>query len=347
MKINFHQPPGAGSLGGLEQAVSLMCKHLAAAGVSVQRGEGHVKDKCDLHHFHGLWQTSWPVKARALERGGVPYVISPHGMLEPWAMNHKAWKKWPYYWLVEKRFLSGAACLFATSTMEAGHIAKLLPDSRIESIPLGLASGEQQAYHEARSRLGFWKKPVLLFLSRIHPKKGLDLLLQALVEMKDPRLVDCQLVVVGGGEERYLKKLKSFCFTHAKRLPAISWAGEIWGDAKWDYLKGADLFCLPSHSENFGMAVLESMQVGTPVLTTDRTPWGEYAGSEGFYIGTPDAGSVCQGLLDWLDSGGWTEEQRHKMASETHKRFNWSRLVPQYMDVYGDVTALKIKKSAA
>ena len=338
MKVEFHQPAGSKSQGGLEGAVSLLKLGLEAAGVEVVDGSSAAGDEsADLVHFHGLWQPGWRKRAARCRRAKQPYVISPHGMLEPWALKHKAWKKWPYYHLFEKSLLSGANCLFATGRMEAEHIAKLLPKSRICCIPLGLSSKRTESYLQSRKRLGYSRGRVLLFLSRIHPKKGLDMLLSALSGIEDPRMKGCRLVVVGGGDAAYLKKLKLFCSANEGRLPDITWKGEIWGEDKWDYMSGADLFCLPSHSENFGMAVLESLQVGTPVLTTNQTPWAEYEGREGCYICAPETVSIREGLLKWLNAGEWTDAQRNELAFDTRSKFDWSYLIPQYLAVYESI----------
>jgi glycosyltransferase involved in cell wall biosynthesis len=96
----------------------------------------------------------------------------------------------------------------------------------------------------------------------LHPKKGLDLLLRALAVTELPEM--SRLVIVGGGDPYYVSKLRSLAASLADRLPKIDWVGEVWGAARWPYFQGANLFCLPTHSENFGLAVLEACQVGTP-----------------------------------------------------------------------------------
>src|SRR4029434_11266956 len=112
-----------------------------------------------------------------------------------------------------------------------------------------------------------------------------DLLLDALATTELPP--ETRLVIVGGGEPAYVHSLRSAANSLATRLPRIDWIGEIWGDARWPYLQGADLFCLPSHSENFGLTLLEACQVGTPVLTTTATPWGEWLRSDLVFIAEP------------------------------------------------------------
>ncbi len=337
MKIAFYQLFGEKSQGGLDVAVSRLKTRLELSGVDVRVADPRVDlSGVNLVHFHGLWQPAWRAVAKSCLSEGKPYLISPHGMLEPWSLRHKAWKKWPYYHLFEKNFLGNASCLLATSRMEAGNILKLLPGRKVEMIPLGLPSIKGPDYQAARKRLG-WDRKVILFLSRVHPKKGLHMLLEALKELHARGIRDYKLVIVGGGERRYLSRLQSYCRRHARSLPEIEWTGEIWGEARWDYFQGADLFCLPSYSENFGLAVLESLQVGTPVLTTDQTPWGDCKGQAGCYICSPDVKSLCRNLEDWFQSSEWDEGERDVLATSIHEAYRWDVLVPRYLALYKEL----------
>ena len=120
-----------------------------------------------------------------------------------------------------------------------------------------------------------WKRTnKLLFLSRVHPKKGVDLLLQAFCELRtlDGQLCDYVLQIAGEGDNAYLSSLRSL----ADRLGVgeyVQWLGGVYGDRKWELIREADLLVLPTHSENFGIVVAEAMASGTPVLTTKGTPW--------------------------------------------------------------------------
>jgi glycosyltransferase involved in cell wall biosynthesis len=333
MKIAFYCLRGKAGSGGLSRAADDLQRELIVAGMDVSALEpGDDLPPCDIIHFHGVWQ---PAYWKVVEGAKTPYVVSPHGMLEPWAFRHKAWKKWPYFQLVERRFLRQASLLFATGEMEADHLSRLLPGHPLRMIPLGMTGSQAPAYAEARQKLG-WDPgtKILLYLSRIHPKKGLDLLLHALRGMPGLQCDTTRLVIVGGGESSYLAPLKKFVKCHAGELPAIEWKGEIWGDEKWLYLQGADIFCLPTHSENFGLAVLDAAQVGTPVLTTDQTPWVEYQGKEGFYISCPEILSVCEQLQAWRGAAVWTLSDREALSAQVKARFDWKFLVREYISVY-------------
>jgi glycosyltransferase involved in cell wall biosynthesis len=334
VKLVFCTPPAEQRIGGLDSAIQSLRDALASLGIPVAETLPDEIDRKTLVHFHGLWQPSHAKLARDCAARGIPYVVSPHGMLEPWAWRHKWWKKWPYFHLVEKRFLARASALLATATPEARRLQTFVPRQRIEMLPLGLTSDIRPDYENARRQLG-WKpeERVLLYLSRIHVKKGLDLLLRAINFTRFPE--PTRLVIVGDGDPAYVHTLKQY----AARLnsPPIEWKGAIWGEARWAYFQGADLFCLPTHSENFGLAVLEACQVGTPALTTTETPWAAELGSGRGFIGQPTVKSVRQLLIDFFDQPRRDVEQRAALATWAHANYDWATLAPKYAAFYESI----------
>jgi glycosyltransferase involved in cell wall biosynthesis len=113
--------------------------------------------------------------------------------------------------------------------------------------------------------------------------------------------------------------------------------GEIWGDARWAYFQGADLFCLPSFSENFGLAILEALQVGTRVLTTNQTPWSVLPSLGAGFVVEPAEDAVKNALAAFLAAPEWSVEQRAKLATEIQRRFSWDVVGPSYISLYRDV----------
>jgi glycosyltransferase involved in cell wall biosynthesis len=259
-------------------------------------------------------------------------------MLEPWAWRHKWWKKWPYFWLVEGRHLRRAKCILATAPQEERRIRGFFPRQNVRTLPLGFTSDAQPDYEAARANLG-WSpdERVLLFLSRIHEKKGLDMLLEALAGLE--AVPATRLVIVGGGDSAYVKSLRLLAGTLAAKLPRIDWAGEIWGEARWPYFQGADLFCLPSHSENFGLAVLEAAQVGTPVLTTTTTPWGEWLRGNCAFITEPTVDGIATQLREYFTRPKVTAADRQHFASTVAGQFSWKVLGPQYAQLYRELAS--------
>ena len=337
MKVRFFIPPPEQRVGGLDAAILGLRGALSRLGVAFEDrwpAEGAV----DVAHFHGLWQPSYARLAGICAARGVPRVVSPHGMLEPWAWRHKRWKKWPYFHLLEKRWIGRADALLATAPGEARRLRAFFPRQRIETLPLGLTGDARPDYENARRNLKWMPdQRVLLFLSRIHVKKGLDLLLRALATMPYP--AQTRLVIVGEGDGAYVNELRRFARENAARLPAIDWMGGVWGEARWPYFQGADLFCLPTHSENFGLAVLEACQAGTPALTTVDTPWADDLRDARGWIGSPSVESIREMLGDFFQKPPATAEQRAELSKWAWAHFDWEVLGRQYLKLYESLNA--------
>jgi glycosyltransferase involved in cell wall biosynthesis len=337
MNVYFFEPPPAQKAGGLEAAIQSLAISLQNANCRVEINAAVDFSRVGrdtLVHFHGIWQPSHPQIARQCREHKVPYLISPHGMLEPWAWKHKWWKKWPYFHTVEKKYLLSADAILATGQEEAGNIGRLLRHQNIAVLPLGLTGDARPGYDAARRELGWNHEWILLYLSRIHPKKGLNLLLEALAALQGQLAVPMRLVVVGGGEESYVRSLQEWSRHKQQALPRVDWVGEVWGDARWKYFQGADLFCLPTHSENFGLAVLEACQVGTPVLTTRATPWSRLLEERGGYICEPNVNAIQQSVLQFLKDGKWHDTRRLTLSEWAWQAFNWDTLVQDYLKLY-------------
>ena len=342
MRIGFYIPPEKQRVGGLDLAIFTLRDALAAFGGEVSI-DPVTPAGFDVIHFHGLWQPRFLTLARSCQRFKVPFVVSPHGMLEPWAWRHKWWKKWAYFHLLERSFINGASGILATSSLERVHLARYHFTAAITEIGLGLPEKIKPDYCEARSQLGWSDQEfILLYLSRIHPKKGLHLLLSALSRLRNdiPKL---RLVIVGDGEAAYLSRIRKFIDAHLGRLPPIDFIGPIWGDAKWIFFKGADLFCLPTYSENFGLAILESCQVGTPVLTTTATPWTKFLTSHGFPVAKPDLSGVSKALRQHLAIGKIGVQKRLSFAESTHSEFSWSSISRNYLEFYQSIVLRSAK----
>jgi glycosyltransferase involved in cell wall biosynthesis len=191
-------------------------------------------------------------------------------MLEPWALRHKGWKKRVAWVLYQRRMLDSSALLHATSTEEGDNLRKLGLTARIGVVPNGtdlpsLYPSPAPDEKTCRSRR------TLLFLSRIHPKKGLELLLEAWSSLR-PR--NWRIRIAGPGEDSYIQGLKQ----RSRILGVdreIEWMGPASGSTKEELFRSSDLFILPSYSENFGLVVAEALSYGVPVITTTGCPWAE------------------------------------------------------------------------
>jgi len=340
INVIFCELPPALRVGGLEAACRGLEQSLRAAGARVVTPAEAATLALDpantVAHFHGLWSPAHARLAAEYRRRGIAQVVSPHGMLEPWAWRAKRWKKWPYFVLVEGPRLRRAGNLLATATQEAGRMARFFPRARIEAIPLGTDLQEAPDYAEARRRLG-WSttERVLLYLSRIHPKKGLIDLLQAAQQLDAQLPTPARIVIVGDGDEPYMGQCRAAAAL--LRNFKVEWHPAIWGAGKWDFLKGADLMCLPTYSENFGIVVLEACQVGTPVLTTDETPWAAI-GEHGFgYVDVPGVEACARALQRFLADPIADARKRAAMHQWVADNYAWSALAPRYLAFYRSV----------
>lgn len=214
----------------------------------------------DLIHLQHVWTPYIQVMAFWAYQKKIPYVITPRGMLEPWIMAQNPWKKKLGLFLYQREAITRAVYLHATAQMEADNIKAMGFLNPIAIIPNGIDLSEVK---KVKAHYGTKK---MVFLSRIHPKKGIELLLEAW------RMIDTQdwsLEIAGNGEESYVTSLSA----SAQDLHNVTFVGPKYGEAKWDYLRSADVMVLPTYSENFGIAVAESLAVGVPVITTHGAPW--------------------------------------------------------------------------
>jgi glycosyltransferase involved in cell wall biosynthesis len=223
---------------------------------------------------NGVWQYHG-VAARRVLAGRKPYVVFAHGMLDPYFKDRyplKHLKKLVYWVLQEHRNLNSARAVCFTSEEEKRVAGQGFPFCRFRRVvvPYGTMgpSGDPKTLRQAF--LGDWpqlrEQKYLLFLGRIHPKKGCDLLLEAFAKVATP---DLQLVMAGPDETGWGSELK----TQAARLgiaERITWTGMLRGDAKWGALYGAEAFILPSHQENFGIAVADALACGVIPLISDK-----------------------------------------------------------------------------
>jgi len=231
-------------------------------------------DLPDLVHLHGLWRLYHAQVARCAAKFGIPLVISTHGMLEPWALNRGRRVKQLARKLYQDRILRTAKCLHATAPEEAETLRRLGFRNPIAIVPWGVEvpPGKRQDQGPGGVTLSIPKgKRAALFLSRIHSIKGLDLLLPAWANVRH-RFPEWVLVVAGEGETSYRAELKKL----VERLEiedCVFFPGPVYGENKEGIFSMAELFVLPSRSENFGLAVAEALARGVPVITTKNTPW--------------------------------------------------------------------------
>lgn len=218
------------------------------------------KEKPNLVHINGIWSPqNWGFQ-KAAQKLGIKVIVSPHGMLEPWIMAHNPLKKKIALFLYQKKAIQRSIYLHATAPMEAENIQALGFKNPISIIPNGIDLNDVKGIKE---HYGTRK---MIFFSRIHPKKGIELLLEA---WRNTNTNGWILEIAGNGDENYIEILNQ----SAIDLKDVHFVGAKYGEAKWNFLRSADVMVLPTHSENFGIVVAEALAVGVPVITTHGTPW--------------------------------------------------------------------------
>jgi len=232
-----------------------------------------VSEEIDIVHNNGLWLHPNLYARKTAVKHKIPFIISPRGMLEPWAFKYGRFKKRIFWHLREKANLDKANLFHATSDMEYQSIRRLGFKQPAAIIP-NIVSIPQKQNDDSPKHFSWLKeKKNLVFLSRIHPKKGLELLLSGWKELSQS-FKDWQLVVCGDGTSAYVHKIHQLIKKYQIEQ-STHFTGFISGRAKAEIFENAKLLVLPSYSENFGMVIAEALAYGVPVITTKSTPWEE------------------------------------------------------------------------
>lgn len=219
-------------------------------------------------HINGCWQPQLLFFQRAAQSLRIPVVLSPHGMLEPWIVKRHYWtRKWPAIQLYQRGLVKHADYLHATADTEKDNLLRLGWNPRIVVIPNAVN------IEELPIKDNWSLKRRIVFMSRLHVKKGIELLLEALSHLK-PDLDGYEVIIAGEGEPDYVETLKKAAISFGLS-EVVKLVGGVYGAEKVCLLQSADFFVLPTYSENFGIVVAEALACGTPVITTHGTPWKE------------------------------------------------------------------------
>jgi glycosyltransferase involved in cell wall biosynthesis len=285
---------------------------------------------------HGLWLHYGRVARNISRSRSVPVIIHPHGMLEPRALRNSSWKKQMTGRLWEFENLRSAACLRVTSNDELEWVRSFGLKNPVALIPHGIDVESQASlpsYSEAQELLPQWKgRRILLSLSRVHPKKGLPVLLEAWSKLGRER--EGWLLVIAGPDQRgHLSELKQLV-ADLGLSGSVLFPGALFGEKKLAAYALADLFVLPSYSENFGVAVAEALAAGLPVVTTSGTPWKDLQARGCGWCAEANVEQLAQTLCAALSVPKKELIEMGAQGREWMKRdFSWERLAAQMIDV--------------
>jgi glycosyltransferase involved in cell wall biosynthesis len=253
-------------------------------GVAMKVAEDALRN-ADVLHLHAPWldgNRQWANLARKL---GVPYIVSAHGMLDDWAMTQRPLKKKIYPTLFGRRLLNNAAAIHCTAEAEWEQASQWFSNRRKAVLPylVDLKPFENLPGPEAGLSLlpvELRDKPKILFLSRLHEQKGVDILIRAAGILRDQGLA-FSVMIAGTGDAPHEKLLNDLT-DELNLRDRVFLLGLVTGDKKISVYQAADIFVLPTHHENFGLVLTEALACGTPVITTKGTDiWNEVQSAGG------------------------------------------------------------------
>ncbi|MFC3093301.1 glycosyltransferase [Alteromonas sediminis] len=273
----------------------------------------------DLVIFDGLWQF-FLVGGYVIKFFKVPFCVYTHGMLDPYFNKNRAkyLKKLPFWFLVERNILNFSKKVIFTCEEEK-NLAKLsFPKAKFSSfiVTLGVDGERNLARTDYSDESNASERRFGLFLSRVHPKKGLDLLLKCFTSSECiPK--DFDLVIAGPCADKYKDELLKL--VPSNFVDRVHWVGMLEGDKKWYAFKKADFFVLPSHQENFGIVVAEALSVATPVLITNKVNiWREVDKYSCGFVENDDLEGIQKLITNWF---GLSDHERNVMRSKAEECF--------------------------
>jgi glycosyltransferase involved in cell wall biosynthesis len=332
VEVGLWAPDGSAvssPLVGKRTAITCLGGHI---GQALQRFGG-----ADVLHDNGIWLPHNHHLAMIAVRQRIARLVSLRGMLEPWARNHKKWKKKLAWCAYQRRDLITASAHHATAECEAQSVRELQLGSPIYTIPNGVDVPD--AWPEAEGRHGGARPRsprVALFLSRLHPIKGLPMLVEAWGRLRPAGWV---LSIAGPDEAGHRAKIERLVRSYGL-TDRVHFLGPIDQNRRASVFAAADLLVLPTHSENFGMVVAEGLAHGLPVLTTKGTPWSKLEECRCGWWVDATADGITGGLRQ-----AFACEERELRAMGARGRdlvadeFRWSQIAEKFISVYARLTS--------
>ena len=294
-----------------------------------------------LIHDHGIWGYTNFAAWQAARGRNVPYVLSPRGMLEPWALEFRARKKKLAWLLDQNRIVTSAAAVVATSEQECENVKTLFPKLPVAIIPNGVDM--PAVFDHLTARTNDDGGGTVLFVSRIHPIKNLIGLLHAWKSLSPELSASWRLKIAGPDEGGHAIEIANL----ARELGlqnSVELIGPVRDDSKATVYQSADVFVLPSFSENFGVVVAEALAYGLPVVATTGTPWQELASRGCGWWVTPEPEALAGAITKAMRC---TNEERRSMGAlgraYAQDEFSWDKIAEQTIEVYRWVLGQGVK----
>lgn len=287
----------------------------------------HSQKKIDIIHIHGVWMYPQYAAAKYAFNNDIPYLISCHGMYEPWLWLNGNLKKKIYFKYVVKNIFSKANYLHAITLPEAKELKKLFPKTNVIEIPNLIDS------NLVKTDAPNLKEKYILYLGRIDKKKGIDILINAFANIDNKNFK----LKIAGGVNDYQKELEVLV-EKLNLKEKVSFVGLITGVEKEILFKNAFVFVAPSHSEVVGMVNLESAVLGTPVITTKQTGLKKEWSDNGGFLVNPKVNEVQKALQVSLN---WSDDERNengkKLNSFVTKEYSWEYRFKDWLNLYKSI----------
>lgn len=320
---------------------------LSSASLKALRQE---LSRCDVLHLHSVWSIGNMQLAAAARALGVPYIVTTHGMLDEWSVRQGSAKKKLYMALGGRRMLDRAAAIHCTAQAEYEQSRKFFPRTPCAIVPY---VQDLSPYRElpgrslARDRFAFLRgssEPVVLFLSRLHHKKGVEHLIDAAGELLR-RGVKAQFAIAGTGDAPYEQFLRDR--TAAQNLgDRVHFVGQVKGAEKFSLYQNADVFVLPTSQENFGLVLIEAMACGTPVITTRGTDiWQDVQSSGGAEIVEQSAGAIADAVQAVVTNGERQRSMGLAARPWVFRTYDEGVLAPRFGALYAKVAATRTERT--
>lgn len=289
--------------------------------------------RSDVVHVHGIWTSHAVATVRLARRHRKPLVVSAHGMLDEWALGQKRWKKVPYAAIVERRNLRAADCLRALTSVEADSYRAFGLRNPIAIVPNGVSIPEHVDANAFLDRYPHLRgQRLLLFVGRLHPKKGVDLLVDAWRQIC-ARFPDVHLVLAGPDEGGL--KLAGLERDRIDPGARITVTGLLCAEQKWALLASGSVFALPSFSEGLSMAVLEALAAGLPVVMTRGCNFREAEHLESTFMTEPAVRTLRESLESvLLRPAGELRSRGAAGARFVRSHYSWRSVGDRMADTY-------------
>jgi len=282
----------------------------------------------DLTHIHAVFNHSSIAASQACRKAGVPYIIRPLGTLDPWSMTQKSLRKLLFWQLYGKSMLQQAAAVHYTSEVEKLSTERHLGLNHGKVIALGIDA------NNANSNGRMFSEPYVLVLSRLHPKKAVEVLIDAFQSLsRNGKFANWRLVIAGDGSPDYVSKLKARV-VDTDRITFTGWLDE---DKKHAMLAGASLLALPSHQENFGLCVMEALSHSVPVLVSPNVNLAtEIVSANAGWISAIDKEALATRMAEALSDEDELKKRGHA-GKKLSQKYSWENVATGLINLYTEI----------